>query len=322
MKVGLDSYSYRYAAGLWGWQPPRGLDPEGYLRRGQELRLAGLHFADLRHLESLADAYLLSLRRKAEKAGLYLELGTGGTEPAHLEKALRVAAVLGSPVLRTFVGAFRWQAQTTGPALVEQAAHDLGRIVPLAEQVGVRVAIENHLDLLTDELVALLRTVASDQVGVCLDTGNSLGLLEDPLVAAEALAPYTFTTHLKEFRVTLRREGLVLRGAPLAQGDVPNLEIVAILRRQGPLGEALPLNIETALERVTVPIFQESFLASLTGLTARRVVALLARLDLDHPADDDQLALPDERGATPEEILAAEHAQVAESAAWALAHFA
>ncbi|MBM3476855.1 MAG: sugar phosphate isomerase/epimerase [Armatimonadetes bacterium] len=322
MKIGLDSYSFRYAAGIWGWRAETCLTPEGYLRVAGELGLAGVHFADLRHFESLEPSFLTELRREAEAAGLYIELGTGGTDPGHLGEALHAAQTLGSPVLRTFVGGFRWHSEITGADLVAQATENLREVVPVAEQLGVRIAIENHLDLTTDELLDLLRAVGSDYLGVCLDTGNGLGLLEDPVAVAEALAPYTFTTHLKEFRVILRREGLVLRGAPLGQGDVPNGDIVPLLRQLNPMGDALALNVETALERVTIPVFAPSFSDRLANLRPRDLLRLVSHMDFDHSVTADQLALPEERGASAEEVLAAERAQVAESAAWARRQFA
>jgi sugar phosphate isomerase/epimerase len=297
------------------------LGPEGYLRRTLELGLAGVHFADLGHFPTLEPAYLRGLREQAERDGLYLELGTGGTDPAHLEMALHAAAALGSPVLRTFVGAFRWQADVPMREVIERAARDLREVLPLAERLGVRIALENHLDLATQEMVALLEMVGSECLGVCLDTGNPLGLLEDPVEAAETFASYTFTTHLKEFKAVLRRTGLVLRGVSLGQGDVPNVEIVGILRARSPLGEDLCLNIETAVERVTIPMFSGTFLASLPGLDANRLAGFLSRLALDDPLGDDRLALPEELGYSPEETLSMEHAQVAQSAAWALEHF-
>jgi hypothetical protein len=167
-----------------------------------------------------------------------------------------------------------------------------------------------------------VRAVGSDHVGVCLDTGNGLGLLEDPVASAEALAPHTFTTHLKEFRAVLRREGLVLRGAPLGQGDVPNADIVPILRQLNPLGDALALNVETALERVTVPVFAPSFSDQLGDLGPRDLLRLISHMDFDQTTAPEELGLPEERGAGAEEVLAAERAQVAESAAWALRQFA
>jgi len=309
MLIGLDSYSFRYAAGLWGTAIGPPLSPEAYLHRAEGLGLAGVQFCDLGHFPSPREPYLSSVRAQAEGAGLYVELGTGGTDPGHLGDALRVATALGATVLRTFVGPFRWEPGSDPPGLVSTATRNLQQALPLAGQLGVRIAIENHIDLLAEELLSLLEGVGSEYLGVCLDTGNPFGLLEDPLAVAEALGPYTLTTHLKEFRVSPRGDRLVLRGAALGEGDVPNEQIVDILRRRSPLGEALHLNIETAIERVMIPVSPEELSAA------------QGRLHLGQPWAEDQLALPEERGATPAEILAAEHAQVVASAHWALARW-
>jgi len=309
MLIGLDSYSYRYAAGLWGTQIGPRLSPEAYLHRAEGLGLAGVQFCDLGHFPSLEESYLSSVRAEAERAGLYVELGTGGTDPGHLGGALWAAAALGATVLRTFVGPFRWEPGNDPPDLILAATRNLQQAVPRAERLGVRIAIENHIDLLAEELLSLLEGVQSEYVGVCLDTGNPFGLLEDPLMVAEALAPHTRTTHLKEFRVALQHDRLILRGAALGEGDVPNERIVDILRRRSPLGEALHLNVETAIERVMIPVSPEELSAA------------QARLGLEQAWTEDQLALPEERGATPSEILAAEHAQVEASARWALARW-
>ncbi len=95
--------------------------PRDYLRLARELGLAGVHFADLRHFDSLAEPDLRAVRAEAEQACLRLELGTGGTDPDHLEAALQAAYHLGSAVLRTFAGGFRWEADLAGPELVARA---------------------------------------------------------------------------------------------------------------------------------------------------------------------------------------------------------
>lgn len=318
MKVGLDSYSFRYAAGLWGWDAGGRLTPSGYLRLARGLGLEGVHFADLGHFESLDEDYLAGVRREAEAAGLYLELGTGGTDPGHLANALHAAVALGARALRTFAGGFRWENGPHGAELIEQAVANLRQVVPLAEELGVRIAVENHLDLRAAEMAELVHRVGSDWLGVCLDTGNPFALLEDPIETAEVLAPCVFTTHLKEFRLTLRPEGLVVRGVPLGEGDVPNAAILPILRERGPLGDELALNLETAIERVAVPIFRDDFAELLGGLEGAEVLGFISRLDLADPWSAERLALPDELGLSPDDILAAERTQMAASAAWAL----
>jgi sugar phosphate isomerase/epimerase len=67
-----------------------------------------------------------------------------------------------------------------------------------AERNGVVLALENHVDLLADELVELFTTIDSPWLGVCLDTANNLRLFEDPLEVVAKLAPFARATHIKD----------------------------------------------------------------------------------------------------------------------------
>jgi sugar phosphate isomerase/epimerase len=99
------------------------------------------------------------------------------------------------------VHAGRWRRT---PALAEQqerVAAALRRLAPVAEDGGVRIAIENHADYRGHELAAILERVDSPAVGAKLDTGNALAAVEDPADAARALAPFVFATHVKDVRV-------------------------------------------------------------------------------------------------------------------------
>ena len=101
------------------------------------------------------------------------------------------------------------------------------RFKKLLGKYGGRVvlAIENHKDFRTSErrTVALLERLDSPNIGVCLDTGNSIALLEDPMETVEALAPWAFSTHLKDMAVEEYEDGFLLAEVPLGKGflDLP-----------------------------------------------------------------------------------------------------
>ncbi len=68
MKLGLATYSYHYAAGLWEYTPRENspMSVEHYLRKAAELNLDGVHLSEPRHLESLEYGYISGLRQKAD----------------------------------------------------------------------------------------------------------------------------------------------------------------------------------------------------------------------------------------------------------------
>ena len=76
----------------------------------------------------------------------------------------------------------------------------LDALVPLARQVGVRLAFETHMRQLTDTLASAQRLLAlapADVVGLTVDYSNLVFAGDDAARAAETLAPRTYNTHLK-----------------------------------------------------------------------------------------------------------------------------
>src|SRR3954462_5838669 len=107
IKLGLDNYAVR---GM-GWKAPALID------YAASIKCDTLFISDLDAFESLEDAALRDVRRKAEAAGLELYVGSWsicptskvfkknwGTAEEHLRLTIRVAKALGSPVSRVVLG--------------------------------------------------------------------------------------------------------------------------------------------------------------------------------------------------------------------------
>jgi sugar phosphate isomerase/epimerase len=313
LELGLDTYSYCLAAGLWEYtpreSPPMGLDH--FLQKSVELGLDGLQLADARHLDSLEYGYVSELRRKAEGMGLYLELGTDGTNPDHLQSMVRAAHVLGSPVVRTFVGKPRGASGDEMRRVVAEAAAELAQVVPVCERYGVSLALENHQDLTTDELLSLLELVDSASVGICFDTGNPLALLEDPLESAQAFGPLIKAVHLKDYQVAATRDGFRLIGCALGDGCVDLRGLLDFLADATP---AVHLNIETYVGSHDMPVLTDAYLRRLPETSAWALGRTL-RLVRDRGVGEPQPADP--QSCDEGELLAREDEQVVRSVRWA-----
>lgn len=140
---------------------------------------------------------------------------------------------------------------TTEPPLDEQLALIIEHsrpIVKAAEECGIVLAFENHLDYRAREIVYVIKAVNSPNLRFLFDTGNTLTVCEDPVDAAYEAAPYTVLVHLKDVKVhpwTPGREFVsVMYAAPLGRGHVQNKTIVTILREKAPNPEKLVLSLE------------------------------------------------------------------------------
>jgi sugar phosphate isomerase/epimerase len=247
MKLGLDSYSYHLAFGAHpDFTPRRRLTLFGFMERVVALGLEGFQI-DPMHLASRDRSYLAEVRASATEQGLFLEYGTLGTDPRRLERELTVAERLGSPVLRTFAGYDRWHRRTNVAAEIHRAITGLKRVRRMAEDRGIRIAVENHGDLTTDELLQVVRAVDSPWVGICLDVGNALLTMEDPIAATAKMAPYAATTHFKDYAMVPTNYGGKLTGVALGDGVIDLPAAVKLLRTRTTLDRfILEIPVEAA----------------------------------------------------------------------------
>jgi sugar phosphate isomerase/epimerase len=74
--------------------------------------------------------------------------------------------------------------------------------VKVAEELDVKLAVENHFDFDSDEFLKLIEDVGSDYFGLTFDTGNFMRLLDEPIKAMEKLGKYVYATHIKDIKIT------------------------------------------------------------------------------------------------------------------------
>jgi sugar phosphate isomerase/epimerase len=314
MKLGLHTYSYHYAAGLWDYVPhenaPMTLDH--YLRKAAELRLDGIYLCDTRHLDSLEYGYISALRERAAALGLYLELGTTGTNPDHLQDMVRTAHVLGSPLVRTTVDRPRPTSTEAMSDLLAVCARELQQVLPVCERYGIYLAIENSPQITTPELLSLIEMVGSRLVRVCFDTANPLCVMEDPIAAASALAPLAITAHLKDYQLVARLDGFALIGCPLGKGVVDLRGVLEVLSAHASNPN---LNIETSLGKQVISALADEYVGHFPAASARALARTL-RLVRDRGLPSAPPP-PTERGASEDEVLAEEDDLVVASVRWA-----
>jgi sugar phosphate isomerase/epimerase len=309
MKLGLDTFTYHHMSDL---------TVDDYLQKADELGLDGVHMAGLRHLVAPKEGELAGLREKADSMGLYIELGTGGTDPDHLRSILKAAHVLGSPAVRTFystITKFADDRPTTSEGMkecLEKAAAETREVLPLCEEYGIPLAFENHQDLTTEELLTLIEMIDSEWAAICLDTGNSLALLDDPLEAAKALGSLTRSVHFKDYKLAARPDGFVMVGCALGEGAMDLDGILEVLARDAPEAN---LNIETPMEKIVYPVLEREHLSHLPGASAETLARTLRMVRDSGLPEEPQL--PSERGASEQELRDEWEDVVVRSVRWA-----
>ncbi len=227
MRLGISSYTFVWAAGVPGYEPPRAaLTHEGLLTKAVELGVKVVQIADNMPLDRLSDKELDRLAGQARERGLSIEVGTCGFDPKDLVRYLDIAARVGSPFLRVVMDSGGTQVSA------EHAVGVLNEVQPAFRRKNVCLAIENH-DRLKAQSLAEIIGQGGEGVGICLDTANSLGCGEDVFTVLRTLAPWIVNVHLKDFapRRLPHQKGFVVEGCSAGQGVVDFPALFTELRR-------------------------------------------------------------------------------------------
>jgi len=255
-RLGFDNFSVR----AMNWKAPALLD------YAASLKLDSILISDLDAYESFEDNYLKQIGTKAKDLGIQIHAGTWsicptskffkdkwGTAEEHLALGIRVAKIVGSPVLRCILG---MGDDRKTPGGIEARMADTVKVCrscrSRAMDAGVKIAIENHAgDMQAWELVELIESAGKEYVGATLDSGNATWTMEDPFASLETLGPYTLSTGIRDSMVweydqgakvqwTAMGEGLVdwkkyfERFSALCPGAPVNLEIISGFARPVP----------------------------------------------------------------------------------------
>lgn len=226
--IGLGTYAFY-------WQvSDANPKPMSLIEQFEETKKLGCNLfqiIDYKPLDEFDDAELSRAAASAKELGLTIELGTRGVEVEHLNKYLELAKVFGAKLIRSMVF-----SATSRPTL-EVAQNFLKTAMPAYEANGVQLALETYEQVSTQDLVALVKSVASPNLGVCLDPANVVARLETPSQCVALAAPLVKNIHVKDFAFS-REDGWVgfkYSGAPMGEGlhDYSNLLKTVLPRQRG-----------------------------------------------------------------------------------------
>ncbi|MBI2619848.1 MAG: sugar phosphate isomerase/epimerase [Ignavibacteriales bacterium] len=112
----------------------------------------------------------------------------------HMRKFLRLASRIGSGIVRVLVGSSRSSINR-----MPQVVAAFREIVPMVDELGLRLAVENHDRLSRDpeNLLGILERVGSRRLGICLDLGNLNPRTR--YASIEKLAPRAMVVHAKTY---------------------------------------------------------------------------------------------------------------------------
>jgi 3-oxoisoapionate decarboxylase len=313
MRVGLNPYGLTYLLGLQGRGTPRanpaGRGLEGFLGVAEGLGARVVEIFDP-WLAELPDDGLRALRDRLAARDVTPVVSAGLDMMGPLESAFRSARLLGATTIRLGLSPVLCGDRAAwGPKWGELDARiraALGEWGPRADDEGWCLAVENHQDFTSAELVGFCETYRG--VGITYDTGNSFPVAEAPLDFTARVAPHVRHVHLKDYGVQFTDEGYRLVRCAIGDGAVPFRELLAML--EAPTAVLEPGALEARHIRLYTPDWWDGYPAK----SARELAACLRAAQVNRLAEDADYRTPWERGEDGE-LEAYELAMIRRSAA-------
>jgi sugar phosphate isomerase/epimerase len=307
MRLGLVAYSFKAA-----W-----CDAYTLMDRAAAAGLRGVEFPAEQCLPDSTAGELARARSCAEAYRLGIVADGGVVEEEALRRWIPQAAALGARVLRVILsrvlGGNRREMRGGWRAHLERACAMLRAVRPVAESHGVTVAVENHQDVTSEELLWLCEAVGGDRIGITLDTGSTLAVAEGPVEFAQRLRPLVRNVHLKDYHIFLSSTGYRLCTCAIGDGVVDFPGLFALFADQPDLPASIELGARQARH---VELLQDGWWTDYPPRPLGRLVeALRVLLPRARPAGEDY-RIPHERGEPEETLRAYELAEFDRSVAY------
>ena len=234
-------------------------------------------------------------------------------------KFLQHTAKLGATVARAIMSNVLCGDRRTLPggwdARLQAVAGRLRELLPVAHDLGLCIALENHQDATTADFLLLRDMVDGHPAfGITLDTGNPLSVGEDPVETARTLAPLIRHVHLKDYTIHFAPEGFRLVRCAAGDGVIDFKSILDIVSANG---HALTPGVEIAAQPTrTIPILDPGWWSCHSQRDARGLLGALRILWANGKPMDEPYSSAWERGCDSQTVAAEEWDLVRKSAAY------
>ena len=314
-RVGLNPYGFAHTVGLQAFGTaranPNGSGLSGFLAIARRIGAQCLEF-DGRWLAPLSDSELENLAATLPDVPRLCSYWLRHEPGETLDEAIRATRAIGGSTIRMHLTPVLEGARARqGPLWGRMLAHartTLNAEARKAADAGLTIAIENHQDLGSDELLAFAED-AGVHVGIAFDTGNAFAVAEDPVAFARRAAHRIRHVHLKDYVSQFTPEGFRLIRCAIGDGCVPLDELASVLDTP-----ELTASIEVgALDVRHIRVFAPDWWEGYSARPAAELQRALERLRTKRLDDNADYRTPWERGEPASAVVAYEQEQLHKS---------
>ena len=262
--VSLSIYSFGYSAGFIHDDRPEAAPPVVSIENIADLAVAhglgGIEFPVDRYFPAAQLGELGAFVDDCKQRGLTVAIDVEIFDVGYIRKLLPVLAEHRLAFARVKMSGMHGGNRYAEPEFtswVDLFVSQLRSLLPELRRHGVRLLIENHQDLGSDDLIAIIDATSAEHIGINWDTGNSLAVLDTPEEFLRKSAHAIGNVHLKDYRLYRCDTGFRMARCALGEGVV---DLAAVLPTLKDLDHVVPLAIELGAENCRrVEVFKPEY---------------------------------------------------------------
>jgi len=319
--IGLSTSAFGYSMGNVGKNSPRAnakpWSLEDFIKFSSKHNLGGVEAPLKRFVPDLDDEYLNKIESLLIENELFFIMDAeSALDIEEIKLLIPLAKRLKSKIIRikssNILSCDRKKLGMPWREHINRCKNVLMQIAPILREENLKIAIENHQDLDSNDLLEVLEKVGSDVIGVNFDIGNAFATCEDPITFAEKVGSSVLNIHLKDYKIFKSQEGFRLVRCALGDGAVDFEKILPLLAKNSPDAKMV---IELgALESRNIAYFSSEFWSHIQPRAEVERKNFSEILDRITPQlESESWQTPWEEGKEQREILGLEAAQFEKS---------
>ena len=156
-------------------------------------------------------------------------------EISHVNKILSLSKKYPNKIIRVkmsnFFGGNRYK-QKNFLKCKKNFITKLRKVTPILEKNNCQIAIENHQDLSSLEIIEIIKNLKSKKIGINWDIGNSLATCETPDQFFKNTKKYILNVHCKNYKIILSDKGFFLKRCVIDEGSINIMKYLKFFRKK------------------------------------------------------------------------------------------
>lgn len=227
--ISLNYYSFGFYGGLISY-PGRSepmLELDGLLTLTQKYNLGGIEIPFDRFYDLNKIDHGIEVLKKIIDKGLSVFIDLESFDINYISNLVPKLSGIGIKTIRvkmdqiesTIYGGNRYLSPTFDSS-IDQFKHKIFKLMPVLDEFDIALAIENHQDFHSLELLEISNSFNSDLIGITWDVGNSIAVGDTIDSFFDNAGHLIKNVHLKDYKVFKSSKGIRLVRCPLGEGVV------------------------------------------------------------------------------------------------------